>query len=419
MGITNINEVVKNRCERAFVNVRVVNLKNKRLGIDAALWLCTNIAVAQREKVRRMTDLFEEIDRGELMQHCITAAIKFCCYLLEKEIYPVWIEDGESPAEKKQTRVKRKKVRDDRGEKIQELKNELSKQDILCRNPTKMDELRKLMMYDVQFFAEEYKMFYRVLSDIGIPVITAPGEAEAYACSLNRRGIIYGIWTTDTDCYALGGINMITGMGSPDSDGFETFEVVHIPYIRKSLQFDEDEMRDFCIMCGNDFNLNIPNLGSERAYNAIEEHRNIEAFIANEVKKEEVSKGKKKPYKSKDTQILNHERSRELLSVPDCDLNIDSVELNLNLSNFKQNKKNIIDLYELSQFYPKLNYYFNRDITISLYESHLGPHNRKKKISLIVDGQTKISKQKVIKTIKYDSNIHNMADLIKNLPKLE
>jgi flap endonuclease-1 len=405
MGIKNINEIVKEKCPKAFTSVRLVALKNKYIAIDSAIWFYANMAIAQRETVRKMKDIFEEIDRGELLQYCISAALKFYTNFLENEIYCVWIKDGETPKEKKDTRAKRKETRDKRKNTIEELREKILEEDILLRNQKDVEELRKMMMYDVTVYPEEYTNFYNALNGMGIPLLTAPAEAEAYACSLNKKGIVYGIWTTDTDCYALGGVNMITGMDGKDKEGFEMLSVVHIPYIRKYLDMDEDELRDLCIMCGTDFNDNIPNVGVTRAYNAIEEFRCIEEYAEQ---------------KDKDIKILNHKKVRKLLTPPDCDLTIDSSILKFNVQNFKDNGKDLSVQFGLSNFYDKLKHLYSLEIDVTKYNIKTGPHIKKKKILIEINGEfVDLSKEKEKKQLKYDDTIFTMDDLKKSLETLE
>jgi len=405
MGIKNINEIVKEKCPKAFVSVRLSALKNKYVAIDSAIWFYANMAIAQRETVRKMKDIFEEIDRGDLLQYCISSALKFYTNFLQNEIYCVWIKDGETPKEKKETRAKRKETREKRKETIEELRERLLEEDILLRNTKDIEELRKMMMYDVTVYPEEYKTFYNTLEGMGIPILTAPGEAEAYACSLNRKGIVYGIWTTDTDCYALGGINMITGMDAKDNEGFEMLSIVHIPYILKYMDMDQDELRDLCIMCGTDFNLNIPNVGPTRAYTAIEKHGSIEEYAKNT---------------DKDIKILNHKKVRKLLTPPECDLTIDSEELNFNLKNFKDTGKDLSLQFGLSNYYDKLKYLFSLEIDVSKYSIKSGPFSIKKVFSIEIDGDIIVAKEKEKKKdIKFNNEIFSLEDLKKSIQELE
>jgi len=63
------------------------------------------------------------------------------------------------------------------------------------------------------------------------------------------------------------------------------------------MELTSDEFLDFCIMCGTDYNDNIPGVGPVKAYALIKEYGSIE-HIGRQT--------------SLDISILNHIKSREL-----------------------------------------------------------------------------------------------------------
>jgi len=407
MGIKNINKTAEKESPRAFTRVKVSSLKNKFVAVDSALWLYTNMSTATKQVVAYMKDILEEIDRGELMQKCIASALKFHTYMLRNEICLVWIRDGKTPKEKTATRAKRREAREEKADKISYMKDILNEQDILLRDPTDMDALRKLLIYNVIIYKEEFETFYNVLYGLGIPIIDAPGEAEAYACSLNRKGIVYGVWSTDTDCYALEGINMITGFEGKNEDNEDMLSVVHIPYLLEDMEFDTDQMRDFCIMCGTDFNDNIPNIGDGRAYKYIQKHGNIEEF------EKSILNDKKKCDKI-DCSILNYERSRELLTPPECDLNFNSIKLRFSIERFRDTGKDLSVQYGLSQYYVQLEGFMENEFSLTKYDVKSGPHAKKKGPVIMVKGKivNKKDDSQPKKELEVNEEVTCLADIL-------
>ncbi len=408
MGIKAVNATVEKISPRAFTQVKVSRLKNKFIAVDTALWLYANMSTATKQVVTYMKDLLEDIDRRELIKKCLESALKFHTYMLDNDIHLIWIRDGQTPKEKTATRAKRKENRDDKASKIEELKKELNETDILLRNKNgKMDELRKLLQYHVIIYKEEFEIFYNTLQGFGIPLIDAPSEAEALGCSMNREGIVYGLWTTDTDCYALGGINMITSFGGRDEDEDDVFNVTHIPYILKDMEFNQDEMKDFCIMCGTDFNDNIPNIGGGRALKHIEKHRNIEEFEKNT---------------DKDCSILNYERVRELLTPPECEFDFDSPELRLSAERFSETAQDLSIEYGLYDYYLKLGEYMESNINVTKYNIKSGPHNKRSGPRIVISNaknspaSTNPKPKKVVREeIEDDEQVSNLAQLLNKL----
>lgn len=344
MGIKNINSLIKKLCPSAFREIKMSSIAGKRIAIDSPLWLFSNIATILKYEVNKMVDVLQDIDREILIQKVILHALKFHIGLMKHDIIPIWLADGDTPIEKKLTRMRRREGREKQVDKIGELKEKILSQDELLRDSKDVADLKKALQNSVTIFPEEYKVFYNTLGSLGIPVIVCPGEAEAYGASLNANNIVYGVWTSDTDSYALGTINMITGFGP----GYETLSVVNIPSILNDLELNSDEMRDFCIMCGNDFNDNISGVGTMRAYNLIKKYSSITNYEST----------------GQDCKILNYVRSREILTAPHCLLTHNSTELLFNVESFNVNGKRICSQYNLNEVYERLKYHIHRPIKI-------------------------------------------------------
>jgi 5'-3' exonuclease len=48
--------------------------------------------------------------------------------------------------------------------------------------------------------------------------------------------------------------------------------------VLKELDFNEEEMLDFCIMCGTDYNKNIKGVGPVKSYNLIKKYKNLDVI---------------------------------------------------------------------------------------------------------------------------------------------
>ena len=77
----------------------------------------------------------------------------------------------------------------------------------------------------------------------------------------------------------------------------------------KNLEMDKGVFLDLCIMCGTDYNPNIPMIGSKKAYKYLKKHGSIDIIE----EKEKI-----------DTSILNHQTVRQLFqhNIP---INIDFI----------------------------------------------------------------------------------------------
>ena len=138
----------------------------------------------------------------------------------------------------------------------------------------------------------------KMLSLFGVPFIQAPGEAEALGAYLVSKEKVKAILTEDTDVLAYGTKIFISDFNTSTGE----CDVIYLDEVLEALEYTFQEFRDFCIMCGTDYNDNIPGYASGKVFKFINKYRSIEEFIKAEDEK-------KKPL---DYKVLNHVRSREL-----------------------------------------------------------------------------------------------------------
>ena len=85
-------------------------------------------------------------------------------------------------------------------------------------------------------------------------------------------------WSADTDTYPLGAPLVVKGFEYEQIDNQTVISIkgTFTCIIRKGLQLNHQEFRDWCIMLGTDFNERIPGIGPKKSYTLIEKYRNIE-----------------------------------------------------------------------------------------------------------------------------------------------
>ena len=98
----------------------------------------------------------------------------------------------------------------------------------------------------------------------------------------------------DTDVLAYGSPKFLTKVNIIS----ETCMEIDFKVILEKLEMSEKEFLDMCIMCGTDYNTNIPKIGPQKSYNLIKKHKSIDNLPM-------------------DTSILKHDRCRELFTFKD------------------------------------------------------------------------------------------------------
>ena len=136
----------------------------------------------------------------------------------------------------------------------------------------------------------------KVLFDIlNVPYYTAPGEAEKFCAQLCIAGMVDAVLSEDTDVLAYSSPIFLSNINTHN----DTCTIVSHEDILLHLELTKDQFLDLCIMCGTDYNPNIPRVGPHTAYKHLIEHNSIENIGTNT--KLNIS-------------VLNHVRSRQLFT---------------------------------------------------------------------------------------------------------
>lgn len=297
MGIKSLNQLLKKFCGMTHMAyVPLSNFEGMKIAIDAVLYICVF-------KMRGASNYESSI-------------IEFLTLLREHRIHPFFVFDGNAPIEKLDERLSRAEKRATQKSKINNLKHDLEVyeqtnvvSDLIKNLNLKPNRLipNRISVRDVQeyisklesqlisFTPEDFNIMKNILDIFGVKYITADGEGEFLCAALNRHGIVDAIMTADTDafpCLAPIVINRIV-----DS---KYFQVVYLQSILSKLNLTDKQFIDLCIMCGTDFNKNIPKIGPMVAYELILRYKSIDNLPENI-----------------DTKILNHKRVRELFAFTD------------------------------------------------------------------------------------------------------
>ena len=130
-----------------------------------------------------------------------------------------------------------------------------------------------------------------LLTIYSIPFHVAKHEAEALCSSLCIIGKVDAVLSEDTDILAYGTPVFLYKLNTLR----ETCQILELNKLLKALSMTKEQFRDFCIMCGTDYNTNVSKVGPVNSFKLLTEHKNIETVI-------DVLNGKKK-----DTSVLKHE----------------------------------------------------------------------------------------------------------------
>lgn len=305
MGIkNNFNGLIRKIKPDIFKQVHISEYAYEKIAIDISLYLHKFKAISGDKWLLSITSLIMCLRRYNV--HC------------------VFIFDGKAPPEKETEREKRKNDRDKSNKQLFELEDALGAYnrdgtihqcliDLYDKRNKERDPVRllstsnkinmkwvenKIEQKKKQSFSvssRDFELIKELLTLLNIPYYTAPGEAEKACSKLCIDKQVVAVLSDDTDLLAyktpisLSKLNILNG----------SVTCVHIDELLDGLGMDRHQFTDLCIMCGTDYNSNIPRIGSNTSYAYMKQYRSIEQF-----EKET----------SIDVSVLHHTRVRTLFN---------------------------------------------------------------------------------------------------------
>lgn len=317
MGIKHLHQFLRKTCPQVYVEIPLSKYAFRKIAIDISIYMCkfkTSYGV-----------------------HYMDAFLKLISVLRYNDIHFVCVYDTKAPPEKSLERKLRLESRErsklrvetireswdflvpfwttdfsSYSEWIQSMKQSYSGHGLFykfvdqlsteCRiNDVSLEanmiehEILRLENTLLSVKSEDFLLTKEFFKVCNIPYLDAEGEAEATCASLAKQGFVSAVLTEDTDVLAYGCPFMLHKLDFESNSCME----IDLDEILNALHFTYSQWLDFCIMCGTDYNSNLPRIGSEKAFKLIQQFGSLDHF----------------PF-SVDVSGLNHKRVRELFLHP-------------------------------------------------------------------------------------------------------
>lgn len=159
-------------------------------------------------------------------------------------------------------------------------------------------QIQKLQNSIINIHTDDFTLLKELFTILNIPFVYAHSEAEGTCAYLSVQNIVDGVLTEDTDVLTYGGTVMLHSLKLKDG----TIMEIELNNILQTLNFSMKQFVDFCIMCGTDYNDNIPKLGPKTCFSLLQKNENLENI------------DKLEKY---NTKILNYLRVRNLFRFDD------------------------------------------------------------------------------------------------------
>jgi len=331
MGIKNLNKFIKKYANLSIQEIPLEEFQNKKVAIDTNLWLAANINIISNNELKNTNFInCDEINKDIILNKLSVALVYFIIKWLKYKIIPIFIFDGKSIEMKKETIDKRRKIKIEKKEKITLLKSKLKDSNIedLEENAKNLEKEHKNYC---EMNSSYFELIYNILDIIRIPYFFSKNcDAEKLCSMLCIEQIVHGVYSKDTDnlvylCPILIR-NFVKNVENKD-----IIECVIFDKILEESKFTKDQFIDFCILCGTDYNNNIPKYGIKRNYDLLNKHKSFNNFKENT---------------NINLNCLNYEKCKEIFTYHSSNLLTDyDTE---SLRNFKFTKNE--NLYSLIQF---------------------------------------------------------------------
>jgi 5'-3' exonuclease len=236
--------------------------------------------------------------------------------LRRNHIHPIFVLDGKPPVEKEEERHRRRQERDKIRNIITELelaleqfesegivapildqlwKKRKSPPRLLAQKQISSSWIRKKIkqkqsqLFDVG--QDDFAQLRLLCNKLGVSCIEAPDEAEKRCAQLCLNGQVKAVLSEDTDLIAYGTPLFLTKIDLVK----DTVVALDNTHILSKIGLDSSQLLDLCIMCGTDYNPNIPKIGPHSAYKYIQKYQTIDSIPL-------------------DTSVLTHQHVRTLFT---------------------------------------------------------------------------------------------------------
>ena len=199
--------------------------------------------------------------------------------MVEAGIKPIYVFDGKPHPLKLKTLQKRGEIR---SEAEKEWKEAIEKGD--------MEEAFKKAVRTSRINEDIIMEAKKLLAALGIPYIDAPGEGEAQAAHMARKGDVDGVASQDFDCLLFGAPRLIRNLavtGKRKLPDRHIWVDVHVEEIiledvLKKNGITREQLVDAAILIGTDFNDGVKGIGPKKAIAMVKKYGNLEKIFENE-----------------------------------------------------------------------------------------------------------------------------------------
>lgn len=262
MGIKGLMKLIADNAPRAIKERDIKFFNGQKIAVDASMCLYQFlIAVRTGGDDNSLTN-----ENGEVTSH-LQGMFYRTIRMLEAGIKPAFVFDGKPPEMKQgeiQTRMNR---RADTEVQLKEAQETGDQEDI--------NKYTRRLVHVTKEHNAEVKLLLRLM---GVPVIEAPGEAEAQCAWLVKADKVFATATEDMDALTFGSKKLLRHLTFSAARKMPVVEI-DVQVVLEDLAMNMDEFIDLCVLCGCDYTTTIKGIGPGRSIELIRKHRSTEEAL--------------------------------------------------------------------------------------------------------------------------------------------
>lgn len=254
--------------------ISFAELNDTEIAVDAMNTLFQFLSIIRQRDGTPLKD-----SQGRVTSH-LSGLFYRTTKLLEKNVRPVYVFDGEAPELKQGERAERRKRREEAREEWKELKEE-----------GKLEEAYTKATQSAEMTADMIVEAKKLLDAMGVPYVQAPSEGEAQAAYMNAQDQVWAAGSQDWDLLLFGADRMVRNLtvtGRRKVQGKQQYkevvpERIDAADVFDDLGLDREQLIWIGVLTGTDYNPGgVHGIGPKRALDLVQEYDSFDAIMADD-----------------------------------------------------------------------------------------------------------------------------------------
>jgi len=252
--------------------IEFADLNDKKLAIDAMNTLYQFLSIIRQRDGTPLKD-----SSGNVTSH-LSGVFYRNINLLEKNIRPVYVFDGDTPELKQKESSRRRKKREEAREEWKRLKEE-----------GKVSEAYSKATQSSKINGEMIEETKKLLDAMGLPYIQASSEGEAQAAYMTHEDV-YAVGSQDWDCMLFGAEKMVRNLTTrktrkTSSGGTKKISVerIELEEVLDQLEVTQEKLIWMGLLMGTDFNPDgVHGIGPKTALKLVKKYDDLDKLLEDE-----------------------------------------------------------------------------------------------------------------------------------------